>query len=144
MNKSRKFLAAAGTVLGLILSVPVQAELAIIANPDSKAIGTTTDELAKVYLARSRTISGGVKVEPMDQEPGSASREKFYSDVIQKSESELKRYWSKRMFTGKGKPPRTVLDDEAMKEWVAKNRDAIGYIDGALLDGSVKVLLILP
>lgn len=144
MNKRRGFLAVAGTVLSLVLSVPAQAELAIIANPDSKAIGTTKDELAKVYLARSNTISGGVKVVPMDQEPGSASREQFYSKVVDKNESELKRYWSKRMFTGKGKPPRTVRDDEAMKDWVSKNRDAIGYIDGALLDGSVKVLLILP
>lgn len=144
MNKTIKFLAIAGTVLGLLIAVPAQAELAIIANPDSKAIGTTKDELAKLYLARSNTISGGVKVEPMDQEPGSASREQFYSKVVEKNESELKRYWSKRMFTGKGKPPRTVQDDQAMKEWVSRNRDAIGYIDGALLDGTVKVLLILP
>lgn len=144
MNKTMKFLASAGMLLGLTLAVPVQAELAIITHPDSKAIGTTKDELAKVYMARSSSLSGGVKVTPMDQEPGSSSRAKFYADVIGKSEAEMKRYWSKRMFTGKGKPPRTVLDDRAMKEHVSQNPDSVGYIDGSELDGSVKVLLILP
>ena len=64
--------------------------------------------------------------------------------MIQKSEDELKGYWSKLMFSGKGQPPREVGDDAAVKAWVASNPDAIGYIDGKFVDGSVKVLFIIP
>ena len=48
------------------------------------------------------------------------------------------------MFSGKGQPPREVGDDAAVKAWVASNPEAIGYIDGKFVDGSVKVLFIIP
>jgi hypothetical protein len=31
--------------------------------------------------------------------------------------------------------------DNAVKEWVAGHADAVGYIDAAAVDGTVKVLL---
>ena len=69
---------------------------------------------------------------------------KFYTDVVGKSEAQLKRHWSQLVFTGKGKPPPSVADDQAVKDWVASTPGAIGYIDGGSVDASVKVLSIIP
>ncbi len=63
---------------------------------------------------------------------------------MKKDEGELRAYWSKLMFGGKGQLPRELADDAAVKSFVAGNPDAIGYVDGKVLDSSVKVLLIVP
>lgn len=143
--KRIKFLAAvAVTVLSLGTSITVQAALAIVAHPSNSVAGITLDDAQRIFLGKNGEFANGRRAAPVDQSPGTASRTKFMKSVIHKSEDELKGYWSKRMFSGKGQPPREVGDDAAVKAWVASNPDAIGYIDGKLMDGSVKVLFIIP
>ena len=45
------------------------------------------------------------------------------------------------IFTGKGVPPNAVDTDKEMKEMVAKDPGAIGYIDVTSVDDTVKVVL---
>jgi ABC-type phosphate transport system substrate-binding protein len=45
------------------------------------------------------------------------------------------------VFTGKGQPPKEMGSTADMKKFVAANPDAIGYIETAAVDGSVKVVL---
>lgn len=129
-------LATAGTA--------AHAALAIIAHPSNKAAGITLEEAEQIYLGKSRELANGRRVAPVDQSTGTASRSKFYRSVVKKDERELKAYWSKLIFTGKGQPPREIGDDAAVQAWVASNPDAIGYVDGKFVNSSVKVLLIVP
>ena len=143
--KRINFLAAvAVTVLSLNTSIAVQAALAIVAHPSKSVSGISADDAQRIFLGKNGEFANGRRAAPVDQSPGTASRTKFMKSVIHKSEDELKGYWSKRMFSGKGQPPREVGDDAAVKAWVASNPEAIGYIDGKLMDGSVKVLFIIP
>ena len=143
--KKLKFLAAvAATVLSLGTSIAAQAALAIVAHPSNSVSGIRVDDAQRIFLGKSGEFANGRRAAPVDQTPGTASRAKFMKTVIQKSEDELKGYWSKLMFSGKGQPPREIGDDAAVKAWVASNPDAIGYIDGKFVDGSVKVLFIIP
>ena len=143
--KNIKFLAVvAATVLSLGTSIAAQAALAIVAHPSNSVSGIRVDDAQRIFLGKSGEFANGRRAAPVDQTPGTASRTKFMKTVIQKSEDELKGYWSKLMFSGKGQPPREVGDDAAVKAWVASNPDAIGYIDGKFVDGSVKVLFIIP
>jgi ABC-type phosphate transport system substrate-binding protein len=133
----------ASLVLATVTTV-ANAGLAIIAHPSNPTTGITADEAARVYLGKTRTLSSGAQVTAVDQGAGSASRDKFYKSVVQMDDRAVKTYWSKLLFTGKARPPQEVGGDEAVKEFVARNPDAIGYVDGAVLDRSVKVLLIIP
>jgi len=143
--KNIKFLAVvAATVLSLGTSIAAQAALAIVAHPSNSVSGIRADDAQRIFLGKTGEFANGRRAAPVDQTPGTASRTKFMKTVIQKSEDELKGYWSKLMFSGKGQPPREVGDDAAVKAWVASNPDAIGYIDGKFVDGSVKVLFIIP
>ena len=143
--KNIKFLAAVtATVLSLGISIAAQAAVAIVAHPSNSVSGIRADDAQRIFLGKSGEFANGRRAAPVDQTPGTASRTKFMKTVIQKSEDELKGYWSKLMFSGKGQPPREVGDDAAVKAWVASNPDAIGYIDGKFVDGSVKVLFIIP
>ena len=143
--KNIKFLAVvAATVLSLGTSIAAQAALAIVAHPSNSVSGIRADDAQRIFLGKTGEFANGRRAAPVDQTPGTASRTKFMKTVIQKSEDELKGYWSKLMFSGKGQPPREVGDDAAVKAWVASNPEAIGYIDGKFVDGSVKVLFIIP
>lgn len=125
-------------------AVAAHAALAIIAHPGNAIVGITADETARIFLGKSPDFPNGRPATPVDQASSSASRAKFYKSVVKKDEGELKAYWSKLMFSGKGQPPRELADDAAVKSFVAGNPDAIGYVDGKVLDSSVKVLLIVP
>ena len=143
--KNIKFLAVvAATVLSLGTSIAAQAAVAIVAHPSNSVSGIRADDAQRIFLGKSGEFANGRRAAPVDQTPGTASRTKFMKTVIQKSEDELKGYWSKLMFSGKGQPPREVGDDAAVKAWVASNPEAIGYIDGKFVDGSVKVLFVIP
>jgi ABC-type phosphate transport system substrate-binding protein len=121
-----------------------QAGTAIIAHPGNPLAGITQEQLARIYLGKTREFPNGAPVTALDLREGNPTRTKFYKTVTDKSEAALKAYWSKLLFTGKAQPPKEMSDDEAVRDWVSKNPDALGYVDGKVLDKSVKVLLILP
>lgn len=140
--KTLAVLAGAAALAGM--GIPAQAALAIIAHLSNNAAGITAEEAAQIWLGKSRELANGRRVAPVDQNAASASRAKFYKSVVKKDERELKAYWSKLIFTGKGQPPPEIGDDAAVQDWVASNPDAIGYVDGKFVNSSVKVLLIVP
>lgn len=133
----------ASLVLATVTSV-ANAGLAVIAHPSNPTTGISVDEASRIYLGKTRTLSSGTRVNAIDQNQGTASRDKFYKSVVQMDDRAVKSYWSKLLFTGKAQPPKEIGGDEEVKEWVSKNPDAVGYVDGKVLDRSVKVLLILP
>ena len=124
--------------------LPVKAEIVVIANKATKLPGTTPAELGKLYLGQNKSFSNGLRVVVADQETGTAIHRQFYKKILNMSEGELGRYWAKRKFTRKFKPPKIISGDAAMKQWVAITPDSLGYIDSKSLDNSVKVLLIIP
>ncbi|VAW73442.1 ABC-type phosphate transport system, periplasmic component [hydrothermal vent metagenome] len=127
-----------------LLSFNAQAELAIVVDPSVKLDSISVEQLERLYMNRANRFPGGVALQALDQRSGSAQREAFVSRVLNMSEIEMAVYWSKRMFSGKGRPPRSVEGDSAVIEKVTKEPGVIGYIDGDSVDDSVKVLLRIP
>ncbi|MEC5218006.1 ABC-type phosphate transport system substrate-binding protein [Actimicrobium sp. GrIS 1.19] len=70
-------------------------------------------------------------------------RDDFYQKATGKTGVQVKAFWSKQIFSGKGQPPKEVGDSAAVKGLVANNPNLIGYIDKSALDGSVKQVLSL-
>ena len=58
-----------------------------------------------------------------------------------KDASQIKAYWAKRVFTGKGTPPEIKPSESAVVRWVAGGSGRIGYVSAGAVDGSVRVLL---
>lgn len=141
INKIKKL---ATILLMTLTSQFAWADIVVIGNRDLPASSLSRDELSRIYLGKTKFLSSGAKVVPVDQRSGSMIREKFYNDLFQKSESEMKAYWSRIMFTGQGYPPIQESDDSAVLETVSKNANCLGYIDRSALNDSVKVLYSLP
>jgi ABC-type phosphate transport system substrate-binding protein len=127
------------TLTTALLTTSVMAEVAVIVHPSNNA---TVDqaEITRLFTGRGTTFSNGSKATPLNLAESAAARGEFDSKVLSKSSSQMKAYWSKLVFTGKGTPPKELNSDAEMKAAVAADASAIGYIDAAAVDGTVKVL----
>jgi len=134
-----------GTVLCvMLLSGMAMAEVKVIANSAISDSGLSADTIADLFLGKTNSLPSGHKAVPIDQDEGAAARDEFYTKATKKDAAQLKAYWSRLIFTGKGQPPKSVADDAEVVKQVTSNPDAIGYISGAASSSGVKVLLTLP
>lgn len=119
------------------------ADLAIVVNPNSPVSEMTADEVADLFLAKITRTADGVRAIPIDQSEGEPARREFYERVVKKSPSQLNSYWSRLIFTGKGRPPFAVLDDAEVLEFVSTNPSMLGYVSAESVTDQVKVVLII-
>lgn len=127
----------------LVMSSPSHAETIVIMSAKSAAASLTIEQVADLFLGKVKTLPNGTVVVPVDLPEGSALRDEFYGKTCSKTAPQMKAYWSKMIFTGKGQPPKEVADSASVKKLVAENPNLIGYIDKSALDGSVKSLLVV-
>ena len=132
-----KFYINALVALFTIAPVFAHAEVVVIVNAGASVTPTQSD-VANIFLGKDKSLKG------VDQKDWNPVKDKFYSAVTSKNESQLKSYWSGLVFTGKGQPLPSVADDAAVVAKVAAEPDAIGYVDKAAVSDKVKVLLTLP
>lgn len=121
-------------------SLIANAEVAVIVNSSNANATMSNSDISRIFLGKSSKFPDGSAASPLDQSNGSSVRQEFNDKVLGKSESQLKSYWSRLIFTGKGTPPKQLGDDAAVKAAVAADANAIGFIDSASVDGSVKVV----
>jgi ABC-type phosphate transport system substrate-binding protein len=122
-------------------AVPSMADVVVVVSAKSTATALSADQASEIFLGRATTLPGAGAVVPIDQSEGSAARDVFYKKAAGKNAAQVKAYWSKQIFTGKGAPPKDGGNDDAVKAMVAANPGLIGYIDKNALDASVKALL---
>jgi hypothetical protein len=144
----RKSLNRWSSLISLILYLgtasAAQAGTAIIAHPGNPLAGITQEQLARIYLGKTREFPNGAPVTALDLREGSVTRNKFYKTVTDKDEAALKAYWSKLLFTGKAQPPREMSDDEAIKEGICRWQ-GVGQIGEGVVDPSLdKQPAVLP
>lgn len=120
------------------------AEVAVIVHPSAGFDSLNEDDVSRLFLGKSKSFPGGAQAVPVNQNEGSATREKFNEGVCKKNASQYKAYWSQLVFTGKGTPPKDAGDDAAVKALIATNPNMIGYVDASAVDASVKVVFKLP
>lgn len=119
-------------------AAPAAAEIAVVVNPANPATRMLNDQAAQFFLGKSNVFT------PVDQGKDSPIRREFYQKIASKSLSQVEGIWAKIEFSGKGAMPKSFASDAAVKKAVAADVGAIGYIDKASVDASVKVILTLP
>ena len=115
------------------------AEVAVIVHP-SNAASLDQAEITRLFTGRGATFNNGTKATPLNLAESAAARGDFDTKVLGKSSSQMKASWSKLVFTGKGTPPKELASDAEVKAAVAADATAIGYIDAASVDATVKVV----
>jgi len=122
----------------LLFSWTVKADVVVIVNP----LGPdhlSQSQVKKLYLGKSKYLPELGKAYIIEMTDGDTIRTEFHAKVTHKSAAQLQAYWSRLIFTGKGKPPHTVRTPELILSLVASKSNAIAYIDESLVDDRVKV-----
>jgi ABC-type phosphate transport system substrate-binding protein len=121
------------------LSINALAEVAVVVHPSNNA-ALNAEEISKLYLGRSKSFPDGKAAIPLAQAESSGSTAVFNEKVLNKTGSQIKAYWSKLVFTGKGTPPKELATDQEVIDLVSQNPSVIGYVDKSAVNASVKVV----
>jgi len=116
------------------------ADVVAVVSANSPITALSKNQLLDIFLGRASRYPDGTPALPLDQAEGSAVRDEFYTRVAGQSAAQIKAYWSKIIFTGRGQPPPTVSNDAEAKKRIRDNPAAIGYIDRAMVDDSVRIV----
>jgi ABC-type phosphate transport system substrate-binding protein len=130
-------------VIALALSLSsavVKADVVAVVSAKSPITTLSMSQVADIFFGKTSRFPNGVQAFPVDQAEGAAVRDEFYSKVVGKTAAQIKAYWSKIIFTGRGQPPPTVSNNIEMKKRISDNPAAIGYIDRSMVDDSVRVV----
>lgn len=121
-----------------LTTAAVQADIALIVHPSNNATLTDSD-IKALFLGKQRSFNDGQQAIPLVVLEAEPSRSEFNNKVLSKTDAQLKAYWSKLTFTGKGTPPKEVSSDE-MLQLVSDNPATIGFIDAQKVSSAVKVV----
>ena len=123
----------------LLLTGAYADDVVIIVNKDNPN-QIDRDWVVRVYTGSMKGWPDGSPVFALDQPEDSSARQLFCTTVLGKSVANVRAIWSQNIFTGRGLPPKVTSIDAEMKQIVANNRHAIGYIRASLVDSSVRII----
>jgi ABC-type phosphate transport system substrate-binding protein len=124
----------------IFLSINARAEIVVIVHNDNPTVTLSTRELVDLYMGRNLYFPNGSLALRLDQAPTSTIRAHFYQSLVKKSVAQVNAYWAKLLFTGRASPPMPLQNSNDILETIRNNKNAVGYIDAAEFDNSVKVI----
>jgi ABC-type phosphate transport system substrate-binding protein len=130
--------------IGLLLSLAggaAMADVVAVVSSKSPLATLSKNQVTEIFLGKTTRFPDGTQAMPIDQQEGSATRDEFYALFAGRSAAEIKSHWTKIIFTGRGKPPRTVADSVEARKLTAANPQAISYMERRDVDSTVKVIL---
>jgi ABC-type phosphate transport system substrate-binding protein len=115
------------------------AKVVVIVNVTNTATLSDND-LSSLFLGKSKSFPNNNKAQAINLNYGNETRKAFEKSILKKTSSQVKAYWSKLLFSGKGKPLKELSSDAEVIAFVADNPNAIAYIDASNINSSVKVV----
>ncbi|XLZ71888.1 phosphate ABC transporter substrate-binding protein [Massilia sp. SR12] len=130
-------------LLALAAGTVAAAELVVIVSARSPVTALRAEQVADIFLAETRRFPDGGEAVALDLPIGAPLRDEFYLKVANRTPALMKAYWTKKIFTGRGQPPRELQNSQAVRKLVADNPTLIGYIERSALDASVRPVLVV-
>lgn len=119
----------------MTLSALTFAEVEVIVHP-SNAAALDKDSIQRIYLGKTRAFPGGGEAVAISMKEGTAAEGDFTKNVLGKSPKQLKAYWAKMVFTGKGTPPRQIDSAAEMVNLISANPNLIGFVPAGSAGGA--------
>lgn len=129
--------------LALLAGAAAAADMVVVVSARSPVTVLRADQVADIFLSEATRFPDGGEAVALDQPIGSPLRDDFYLKVANRTPALMKAYWTKKIFTGRGQPPRELPNSLAVRKLVADNPTLIGYIERSALDASVRPVLVV-
>lgn len=129
----------------LVLLVPLRAAAGpvVVMSADAGVERLTELEVRQLFTGATRTVGGHVFT-PLDLPRGSEVRERFYQRLVGKTPQQMRAWWARMVFTGKGYPLREVSGITELTLLVESATDYIGYMEAEQMVDSLKVVYRFP
>jgi ABC-type phosphate transport system substrate-binding protein len=128
----------------LVASARLSADEVAVVSAKSTLTTLSKSQLADIFLGKTTRFPDGGRAVPIDQSEGTIARDEFYTWIAGKSTAQMKAYWSRVIFTGRGQPPKTAPSSSEAKRLVVANPEIIAYIDSKLVDGTLRAVIVTP
>ncbi|MCP3921838.1 MAG: hypothetical protein GY714_04555 [Desulfobacterales bacterium] len=129
-------------ILSLYTAQLFAGDITIIANKSVDVSKLSKKDVKKIFLGKKRKWDAGDKIIFVTLQKKSDSHKKFLKTYVKKNPSQFANFWKKLVFTGKGKMPKYFKSEEAMVKFVAKTKNAIGYVSSNIDLGNTKKISI--
>lgn len=123
----------------MVLPTAAFAEIEVIVHP-SNGSALDKDAIQRIFLGKTRAFPGGGEAVPISFKEGSPEEADFTKNVLSKTPKQLKAYWAKMVFTGKGTPPRQSDSTADMLNLISANPNLIGFVPAGSATSNVKVV----
>lgn len=123
----------------LLFCLSAHASVVVIGSPDIN-IDLGVKEIKKLYLGK-KVAANNVDLTAIELDPSLPQKAEFHRAVTNKSLVQLESYWSKQLFTGKGKPPKSLASQQEVLEKVKNGHHVVGYVEETVASDDVKILL---
>jgi|SRR5579863_1420500 len=120
---------------------PKEDLLVIVVSVENQIDRISERDLKSIYLKDRQEWANGRAIIPVDLEDTEA-QEIFSRKILKKGLHEVKVYWFQQIFYAKAAPPLVMKGDREVKEFIALNPGAIGYIHFGNLDSRVKAIFV--
>ncbi len=115
-------------------------EIVVIANRAVNVAKISRDELRPIFQTKKDTWPDGTEARPFNLPDANPTRHAFDSAVLGLARDRVARYWIDRKIRGGDRPPPTASSSALIVKLVSKTPGAVGYVEPAAVDGSVKVV----
>lgn len=118
-------------------------DIAIVVNRENPVDELTMREVEAIFELRQQFWKGGDRVYVIIQQARRAERNVMLKKVYRQTDQGLNKYLLHRMFKGEiADLPQIESSNDKVKQEIRRRPNAIGFIDAATVDRSVKVLKI--
>jgi ABC-type phosphate transport system substrate-binding protein len=145
MNRPTSHIALGIAALACLVASPrLKADEVTVVSAKSAVTTLSKAQLADIFMGKTTRFPNGTQALPIDQSEGTAARDEFYATITGKSAAQMKAYWSKIIFTGRGQPPKAVASSGEAKKLVVASPNTIAYIEPKLVDDTLRVVTVTP
>ena len=116
-------------------------EVVIIANEHVSASTLAKDDIKQIFLGKKTIWDNGSKIVFVVQKRTEVS-EWFLKTYVMKNAYQYDIYWKKRVFTGRGKAPKSFSSDQEIVQFVSETPNAIGYVSTGTDTGKAKIITV--
>lgn len=118
----------------------VRADIAVITHTGNPLGTLATTDIKRLFLKHTAEFPDGNRAMVSTLPAHLPLTQAFYRNILRMTESQLKTYWARYIFSGQKSPPPELTDQLSMRLWVSQTEGSVGFIDVDLVDDSVKVL----
>ena len=127
--------------LTLAVGADVHADMVVVGAARNNLAQLSREEAVNIWLGRYRRLPGGQAALPIDLPSGSEERNRFYRLLVGKEPAEINAYWTRLVFSGKTRPPYQARNLDEVWSLLAREPGAVAYLDRAMTDARMKILL---